>query len=211
MSSIILEGPPGEGTRARRRRTNRRRIAETALDLFERNGYTATTVDEIAEACDIGRRTFFRYFQGKEELLYPFLEESRARVAAVLQRLQGDVAPVSAMRSALLDAAVDFQRDEAFHLRCSAIAVLQHHEGRPIAEASRPVLNDRALQQTEADLAEMMQVDPTTDPRPGLIAGCAITVFSSAYVEWIGGESEAGLPDLLVDRFTLLYELLVEV
>lgn len=208
MSSIIVEGPPGEGTRARRRRTNRRHIAETALELFERNGFTATTVDEIAGACDIGRRTFFRYFQGKEELLYPFLEESRARVAAVLACLQGDVAPVAAMRAALLDAAIDFQRDEAFHRRCSAVAILQHHDGLPLAEVSRPVLNDRALQQTEADLAEMMQVDPAVDPRPGLIAGCAITVFSSAYADWLGEGSQLQLPDLLVERFTLLCQLL---
>jgi TetR/AcrR family transcriptional regulator, regulator of mycofactocin system len=211
MSSTMVEGPPGEGTRARRRRTNRRRIAETAVELFERNGYTSTTVDEIAESCDIGRRTFFRYFQGKEELLYPFLEESRARVAAVLAQLQGDVAPVAAMRAALLDAATDFQRDAEFHKRCSAIAVLQNHEGRPVADSSRPVLNDRALRQTEVDLAEMMQVDPTLDPRPGLIAGCAITVFSSAYVEWIGTSSSTPLPDLVSDRFTLICQLLVAV
>ena len=45
------------------------RIAETGLKLFSRNGYEATTLDAIAEAAGISRRTFFYYFKSKEEIL----------------------------------------------------------------------------------------------------------------------------------------------
>lgn len=207
--SGLLEGP-----RAKRRRQNRRRIAETAIEMFERDGFAATTVDDIAAACDIGRRTFFRYFQGKEALLYPFLEESSALAATVLRQLQGgrtpESRPVPAMRAALLAVAADFQLDAAFHLRCSAVALRQHHDGRPLAEVTGPTLNDLAVQQTKADLADMMQVDPTIDPSPGLIAGAAITVFGSAYMEWINSDAQVELPGLVLERFTLLCRLVTD-
>lgn len=45
-------------------------IRSAALDLFERDGFEATTVDAIAAAAGIGRRTFFRYFPVKEAVLF---------------------------------------------------------------------------------------------------------------------------------------------
>ena len=61
--------PVPEGLRERKQRETRRRIAETGLKLFLANGYDATTLDAIAEAADISRRTFFSYFKSKEEIM----------------------------------------------------------------------------------------------------------------------------------------------
>lgn len=55
------------GLRARRRDATRLEIHETAVELFERNGFDETTVDEIAAAAGVSPRTFFRYFPTKEE------------------------------------------------------------------------------------------------------------------------------------------------
>jgi AcrR family transcriptional regulator len=52
--------------RERRRRQTEREIGDAALDLFERNGVDATTVDEIARVAGVSSRTFFRYFATKE-------------------------------------------------------------------------------------------------------------------------------------------------
>jgi len=46
-----------------------------ASELFEVRGFDRTTVDQIAEAAEISRRTFFRYFADKEELF--FAEDER--------------------------------------------------------------------------------------------------------------------------------------
>jgi AcrR family transcriptional regulator len=178
------------------------------MGLFETRGYPSTTVDEIAVACDIGRRTFFRYFQAKEELLYPFLEESLAILGSVLRGAASELAPFAAVRAGFAEVAADFQRDAAFHLRCGAVATLQHSDERPVTEVPRPVLNDLAFQRTERDIAELMQVDPTEDPRPTLITGSAVTVFSSAYVAWLANEAVDPLPDLVEQRFETLFELL---
>jgi len=46
---------------------NRRRLQEAALDLFERRGFDAVTIDDITEVAGTSRRTFFRYFATKED------------------------------------------------------------------------------------------------------------------------------------------------
>jgi AcrR family transcriptional regulator len=57
------------GLRERKRRETSGRIIEKGLKLFVKNGYEATTLDAIAEAAGISRRTFFYYFKSKEDVL----------------------------------------------------------------------------------------------------------------------------------------------
>src|ERR1700721_2098152 len=93
----------GSTLRERKRDRTRRALIGAAIDLFERNGYDGTTVADIAEAADIGTRTFFSYFASKEELLFP---ESDARVAAavtaIANRRPGD-RPADVLLRALRD------------------------------------------------------------------------------------------------------------
>jgi AcrR family transcriptional regulator len=70
--------------RDRKRVRTRQALVEAATDLFERDGYDETTVADIADAAEIGTRTFFSYFASKEELLFP---ESDARVAAAVEAI----------------------------------------------------------------------------------------------------------------------------
>lgn len=64
--------PTGGGARdPARRRLVRQRLTAEAIDLFLTRGYDETTVDEIAAAAGVGRRTFFRYFQSKEDVIFP--------------------------------------------------------------------------------------------------------------------------------------------
>jgi AcrR family transcriptional regulator len=54
--------------RQRKRARTRAALIAAALELFERQGYEATTIDEIAAVADVSPRTFFRYFATKEEV-----------------------------------------------------------------------------------------------------------------------------------------------
>ena len=69
---LIPENPAEakpEGWREQKRRQTLQRITDSALRLFAQNGYEATTLDAIAAAAGISRRTFFYYFKSKEEIL----------------------------------------------------------------------------------------------------------------------------------------------
>src|SRR4029450_1465375 len=64
-----------ESLRERRRRRTAEAIVAGALRLFEERGFEGTTIEQIAAAADISRRSFFRYFADKEELF--FAEDER--------------------------------------------------------------------------------------------------------------------------------------
>src|SRR6266508_2567443 len=55
--------------RERTRRAVRDELAQLAKELFVEKGYDETTIDELAAAAGMSKRTFFRYFASKEELV----------------------------------------------------------------------------------------------------------------------------------------------
>lgn len=57
------------GRRERRRAETRERIIRSALRLFSESGVTATTIEDITNAADVGKGTFFNYFPSKEHIL----------------------------------------------------------------------------------------------------------------------------------------------
>jgi len=70
------------GRRERRKAETRRRILEASMRLFEEKGILSTTVEDITEAADIGKGTFFNYFPSKEAVLWTVAE----RQLAVMER-----------------------------------------------------------------------------------------------------------------------------
>lgn len=73
------------GNRAAAQRLKmRRELAAAAMELFATKGYEATTVDEIAAAAGVARRTFFRHFRSKEEAIFPDHDDTLIRAEAVL-------------------------------------------------------------------------------------------------------------------------------
>jgi AcrR family transcriptional regulator len=62
----------------------RQRLAHAAAQLFEAHGYEETTVDQIASQAGVGRRTFFRYYRSKEDVIFP---DHDALLVTVRERL----------------------------------------------------------------------------------------------------------------------------
>jgi AcrR family transcriptional regulator len=65
----IAEKTLDSGRRERRRHETEQRIFLAALKLFEQQGFMNTTVEQITEAADVGKGTFFNYFPSKEHVL----------------------------------------------------------------------------------------------------------------------------------------------
>ncbi|QBI56433.1 TetR/AcrR family transcriptional regulator [Streptomonospora litoralis] len=95
--------------RERTRRAIHREIAETGMSLFLEHGFEETTVDQIAEAAGISRRSFFRYFATKEDVVLGGLIDRGHRVRSALAERPPEEEPWIAVRASLLAL-----RDEAW-------------------------------------------------------------------------------------------------
>ena len=75
------------GLRERKRQQTRERLTRMAMALFRERGFEATTLDDIAAAADISRRSFFHYFASKEDVVFAWQEEiTAALIAAIAER-----------------------------------------------------------------------------------------------------------------------------
>jgi AcrR family transcriptional regulator len=86
--------PSRGGRRERRRLETRERIFRAALDLFAERGFMETTVEDITEAADVGKGTFFNYFPTKEHVLATYGAERVATVERALQEATKGGRPV---------------------------------------------------------------------------------------------------------------------
>ena len=103
-----------EGLRERKRRQTLVRIAEAGLKLFVENGYEATTLDAIAAAAHISRRTFFYYFKSKEDVLLAWQDGGflQALRPAMLEE-SPDQPPLRAVRECFLKLASRYETSES--------------------------------------------------------------------------------------------------
>ena len=139
------------GLRERKKEQTRRALEDAALDLFERQGFDHTTVEEIAAACDVSPRTFFRYFATKDQVLFGDDREFTEMLAGLEQR----PADEPALRSvrAVVDAKIESSADEPDRLvrRARVIAAtpsLQIHG--PYAEFAKLEAVVQALARRDA-------------------------------------------------------------
>lgn len=82
--------------------TNREQIEAAALDLFAARGFEATTVDDIAAAVGVGRRTIFRYFESKNDIAWGDFGWVMERLRAELDA-RADEPPMEALRGAVVE------------------------------------------------------------------------------------------------------------
>jgi len=109
----VPQGGPDDGWRSRKRQQTRQRIADAGLRLFLEYGFEATTLDAIAEAAGIARRTFFHYFDSKEALLYAYEDEVEHSFRTALADIDSNTPPLQAMATAMRAMIADFGSEKA--------------------------------------------------------------------------------------------------
>lgn len=92
----------GPGLRERKRRETRQRITDAGIALFIARGYDDTTVEQIAEAAGISRRTFFGYFRSKDDVLLSLQSGMGDLLAAEVRQAPPSARPLDAIRAAAM-------------------------------------------------------------------------------------------------------------
>ncbi len=85
---------PSHGRRERRSAETRERLFRAALDLFAKKGFTETTVEDITEAADVGKGTFFNYFPSKDHILLAFGEMQLAKLESAVAEARDSHEPM---------------------------------------------------------------------------------------------------------------------
>lgn len=187
------------GLRVRKKQRTRRTIERVALDLFAKQGFDGTTIDQIAGAADISPRTFFHYFPSKEDVVVADYAKRLEQISVALRLGPPDQVPWEALRSAFLAAAVDYESEHDQLLRRFRIMA----ETPSVAARSLLIQANWERAITEA-VAEWLDVDAAVDLRPGLIAGAALAGMRASLARWLTSGGETRLPDHIEECFDLL-------
>jgi mycofactocin system transcriptional regulator len=87
----------------RPRATSRAALERLAFDLFARRGFDETTIDDIAAEARIARRTFFRYFSSKNDLVWGDFEEHLKRLRELLDETDPQTPTLEAVRRGVVE------------------------------------------------------------------------------------------------------------
>jgi AcrR family transcriptional regulator len=190
-----LERP--QGLRERKRHETSERIIEQGLRLFVKNGYEATTLEAIAEAAGISRRTLFYYFKSKEDILLAAHDSGfREALRPAMLDEPSDQTPLEAVQKCLVKLASRYETKES-------------------------VIFDRLMQSTEALRARKEAVFVETEqillqamgelwPSPGrrdglrLVAMVAMGTLRLALDKWKQNDAARPLAYYLRQGFALL-------
>src|SRR5713226_261860 len=86
LPSANSASPPSPHDRRQRRSADiRERLFRAALSLFAKKGFAETTVEDITEAADVGKGTFFNYFPSKDHILLAFVEMQLGKLEAAIE------------------------------------------------------------------------------------------------------------------------------
>jgi AcrR family transcriptional regulator len=186
-----------ESLRDRKRRETHQTIAEKGLQLFIENGYEATTLDAIAAAAGISRRTFFYYFKSKEDVLLAWAGGGFPQALRPAMREESPAAaPVEAARNCLLKLVSRYETDESIVVD----RLLRSTEALRARKQALFVEMERALFEGMCDLW------PTAKRRDGLriVAMAAIGVLRLAMDKWREENAKRHLGHYLRHGFDLL-------
>ncbi|GAA1228248.1 mycofactocin system transcriptional regulator [Prauserella halophila] len=168
------------GRPGRRPSTSQVELEKVAFRLFDRDGFDATTVDDIATAAGIGRRTFFRYFDSKNDVVWGAFTEQLDQMRAGFCARPDNEPLMESLRAVV----VEFNRvapgeTERHRRRLELILrvpALQAHSTLRYADWRAVV----------AEFAADRLGEETGGLRPQAIAHAALGTALAAYEHWLG-------------------------
>jgi mycofactocin system transcriptional regulator len=179
--------------------TSRSELERICLEIFAERGFDVTSVDEIAAAAGIGRRTFFRYFKSKNDAVWGEFDTQLESFARWFAACPPDVPVVEAIRGAVI-AFNSFDAPATASLRDRMRLIL----GSPSLQAYS-TLRYAAWREVVARFAASRLGGEPDDLIPRTLGHLALGAALSAYEQWLAHE-DASLIDLLRTSLALLGE-----
>ncbi|MGA5130720.1 TetR family transcriptional regulator [Streptomyces olivoreticuli] len=183
----------------RKRQLVSNELTEAALQLLALKGFDAVTVDEIVTTAGVSKRTFFRYFASKEDVVVQFLTDMGTGIRAELAARPIEEQPSTALQ----------------HAVSVPIAACADHSERALRVVRlilrTPALLARFLERQAqwrddltAELARRLELDPDTDLYPQLAAGMTLTAFNTVLHRWSESGSAEDPSELTVRAFAII-------
>jgi len=181
----------------RRRSTTRAHIADVAIELFTARGFAEVSVDDVARAAGISRRTLFRYYASKNAIPWGEFDTHLAHLRELLDNVDPRVRLGEALRAALL-AFNTFDESETVRHRQRMRVILQTPELQAYSMTMYA-----GWREVIAEFVAGRRGAKTTDLLPQTVAWTMLGVALSAYEHWLGDES-VPLPTALGNAFDVV-------
>jgi len=173
-----LDTPPDR--RTRKRLATRRSISDVATRLFFERGFDHVTVDEIAEAADVGRMTVFNHFPRKEDMFFDLDEEGRETLRQALGQHDANIAPIETLR--LLAHRLVTEESRYVRFFPGSQRFVETIEGSETLKARARAIRDELANVVTLALSECVGREPT-DPDAHLAANLLLATWSVAFIQ----------------------------
>ncbi|PDT38036.1 TetR family transcriptional regulator [Rhizobium sp. M10] len=194
--------PKQQGWREKKRRETLQRITDSALRLFASNGYEATTLDAIAEAAGISRRTFFYYFDSKEEILAAWQKGLPEAFHAAVLAQSKDQSPLDMVCNAHLTLLANFDAEQAMAID----RILRSNEQLRASNQAKYLLMEQV---TFEVLCEIWPHQPRRETLR-VVAMVSAGALRLAIDRWAEGQGSKALADYVKESFAALRSLSAE-
>jgi len=181
----------------RRRSTTPEQITDVAIELFTARGFARVSVDDVAQAAGIARRTLFRYYGSKNAILWGDFDTHLAHLRDLLDNVGPRVRLGEALRAALL-AFNTFDECETARHRKRMRVILQSAE---LQDYSMTMY--AGWREVIAGFVARRLGVKTTDLLPQTVGWTMLGVALSAYEHWLSDECVT-LPEALGNAFDVV-------
>ncbi|MEU3280965.1 TetR family transcriptional regulator [Streptomyces antibioticus] len=163
----------------------REALVAAAFQLFLERGYEQTTVDDIVALAGVGRRSFFRYFPSKEDVVFPDHERCLADMTAFLAASEPDHEPVRRVCDAARLVMLMYAENPSFSVQ--RYRLTKRVPGLRAYELSVVWRYERAL---AAYLRDRFAGTPDGDLRADVIAAATVAAHNNALRSWLWSDGQ---------------------
>lgn len=192
-----------EGLRGRKRRETHLRIQDAARALFVARGYDGTTLEDIADAANLSRRTLFHYFKSKDDILMSMAGGMGEALVQGLDAQPPGKSPLATMMEAMKDIAEAQPHEELLIFD----KVMRSSEAVLARKRANYILSEEVL----FEAMQRRWPEPAMREELRLAANMVVSVVRLSLEQFNREEGKRSLADVMNDEFSLMRGMLLHI